>query len=65
MSIDALAKCVLADEEGQGLGVGSAVGNGAVGANALVGEGSLESRSVEIYEGAWGRQRGWYGIMLT
>lgn len=41
MSFDALAECVLADEEGQGLGVGSAIGNGAVAANAGVGEGIL------------------------
>jgi hypothetical protein len=51
VSFDALAECVLADEEGQGLGVGSAIGNGAVAANAGVGEGILEVGSVAIFGG--------------
>ena len=61
MSSDALAECVQADEEGQGLGVGSAVGKGAIGANARVGEGSLESGLVAIIgcrTGKVGRKHG-------
>lgn len=46
MRIDTLAECVLADEEGQSLGIGSAIGHGAVGAYAGVGEGVLEVGSV-------------------
>ena len=45
--VDALGVCGLADEEGQSLHVGGAIGNGAVGANAGVGECYLE------YGSAW------------
>lgn len=45
---DALGVGFLADEEGQGLGVCSAVGNGAISANTLVGEGTLKGVSAAI-----------------
>jgi hypothetical protein len=48
VSRDALGVGSLADEEGQGLGVCSAVGNGAISANTLVGEASLNGVSAAI-----------------
>lgn len=46
MSSNALAVSLYADEIGQSLGIGSAVGNGAISANTLVGEGTLEGMLV-------------------
>jgi hypothetical protein len=61
VSINALAECGLADEEGQGLGVGSAVGNSAIGANTGVGEGNLESGLVTVKIGG---EHGSVGYLL-
>lgn len=48
MGIDALLEGCLADVEWEGLGEGSAIGYGAVGADTVVGEGGLEIRQWHI-----------------